>query len=160
MDLRSVPHANGDLVVQELCEMPTGILCRTSHPLSKRRTVTLTDLKAYPVAGTGVSPSVTRHVVERYGALAHPDTFLALGSDDVASMLQLACESDVLFVGILAPAAALLQTGQLVQLPFPMPGLESRIAWVQRAARARNPVLDAIQALVLRTLSQVAPAPL
>ena len=157
MDLRSVPHTSGDLVVKKLCEMPTAVLCRTQHPLTRQDTLTLADLKAYPAAGTGVSASVARHAVERFGALAHPDSFLAIGSDDVSAMLQLACESDVLFVGIVAPALPLLDSGALVQLPFPMEGLESHLAWVQRAARAPNPVLDAIHQLVLRTLSHLAP---
>lgn len=145
MDLRSVPHSNGDLVVQKLCEMPTGILCRADHPLCRVPAPSLADLKAYPAAGTGVSASVARHAVERFGTTAHPDSFLTLGSDDVVTMLQLTCESDVLFVGIVAPALPLLQSGALVQLPFSMAGLESHIAWVQRAARAPNPVLDGIR---------------
>ncbi|MDT8990369.1 LysR family transcriptional regulator [Curvibacter sp. APW13] len=157
MDLRSIPHANGDLVVQKLCELPTGVLCRAGHPLCRLAEPTLADLKAYPAAGTGVSSSVARHAVERFGPLAHPDSFLSIGSDDVESMLHLASESDVVFVGIVAPAQARLQAGTLVQLPFPMDGLESHLAWVQRAARAPNPVLDDILRLVLRTLSQVAP---
>ena len=157
MDLRSVPHTTGDLVVKKLCEMPTGVLCRAHHPLTLRERLTLADLKAYPAAGTGVSASVARHAMERFGALAHPDSFLAIGSDDVSAMLQLACESDVVFVGIVAPALPLLASGTLVQLPFPMEGLESHLAWVQRAARAPNPVLDAIHQLVLRTLSHLAP---
>lgn len=157
MDLRSVPHTSGDLVVKKLCEMPTGVLCRAQHPLTRRDNLSLADLKAYPAAGTGVSASVARHAVERFGALAHPDSFLAIGSDDVSAMLQLACESDVVFVGIVAPALPLLDSGTLVQLPFPMGGLESHLAWVQRAARAPNPVLDAIHQLVLRTLSHLAP---
>jgi hypothetical protein len=40
-----------------------------------------------------------------------------------------------------------------------MVGLESHLAWVQRAARAPNPVLDTIHTLVLRTLSQLSPDP-
>jgi hypothetical protein len=63
----------------------------------------------------------------------------------------------VLFVGIVAPALALLDSGALVQLPFAMEGLESHQAWGERAAPAPNPVLDAIHQLVLRTLSHLAP---
>lgn len=157
VDLRAVPHASGDLVVHKLCEMPTGMLCRAQHPLAQRGQLTLSDLKAYPVAGTGVSTSVARHAVERFGAQAHPDSALTLGCDDVDALLALACESDVVFVGIVAPARALLQAGTLVQLPFAMDGLESHIAWVQRAARAPNPVLDATAQLVRRTLQDLAP---
>jgi hypothetical protein len=39
-----------------------------------------------------------------------------------------------------------------------MDGLETHIAWVQRAARAPNPVLDAVAQLVRATLREVAPA--
>lgn len=158
VDLRAIPHASGDLVVHKLCEMPIGILCRAGHPLALQGLLALSDLKAYPMAGTGVSASVARHAVERFGALAHPDSALALGCDDVEALLALACESEVLFVGIVAPARALLQSGALVQLPFPMDGLETHIAWVQRAARAPNPVLDAVAQLVRATLREVAPA--
>lgn len=159
MDLRSVPHASGDLVVTKLCELPTGLLCRAGHPLCTRQAITIADLLEYPMAGTGVSHSVARQAVERFGALAHPDSFIALSSDDVLPLLQVVCESDAVYVGILAAAQPLLERGALVQLPFPMAGLESHLAWVQRAARAPNPVLDTIHTLVLRTLSHLAPAP-
>lgn len=157
MDLRAVPHASGDLVVEKLSEMPTGLLCRAGHPLCRLATVTLGDLTAYPMAGTGVSHSVARQAVERFGAMVHPDSFISLGSDDVVELLALTQESDTVYVGILAPAQKQLDSGTLVQLPFALAGLESHLAWVQRAARAPNPVLDTIRALVLRTLSQVAP---
>lgn len=145
MDLRAVPHASGDLVVEKLCEMPTGLLCRAGHPLCQRSTVSLGDLGAYPMAGTGVSHSVARQAVERFGTMAHPDSFISLGCDDVGALLALACDSDTVYVGILAPAQALLDSGALVQLPFALAGLESHLAWVQRAARAPNPVLDGIR---------------
>lgn len=158
MDLRAVPHASGDLVVEKLCELPTGLLCRAGHPLCLRSTVTVPDLAAYPIAGTGVNHSVARQAVERFGATAHPDSMISLVSDDVGELLALTRDSDCVFVGILAPAQALLHSGALVQLPFALAGLESHLAWVQRATRAPNPVLDTIHTLVLRTLSQVAPA--
>jgi DNA-binding transcriptional LysR family regulator len=159
IDLRAVPHASGDLVVRKLCELPTAMLCRAGHPLLKRTAVTLPDLMAYPIAGTGVSHSVARHAVERFGALAHPDTAISLASDDVGALLQIASESDTVYVGIMAPALTLLASGTLRRLPFAMAGLESHLAWVQRAAKAPNPVLDTMQALVLRTLSHLATAP-
>lgn len=157
MDLRAVPHASGDLVVEKLCEMPTGLLCRPGHPLCQQASVTLADLAAYPLAGTGVSHSVARQAVERFGAMAHPDNLIALVSDDVGELLAVTQASDCVFLGILAPAQALLASGALVQLPFALAGLESHLAWVQRAARAPNPVLATLHALVLRTLSQMAP---
>jgi DNA-binding transcriptional LysR family regulator len=159
MDLRAVPHASGDLVVHKLIELPTGVLCRKDHPLAALPSVTLVQLQNYPVASTGVSPTVARHAVERFGAMAHPDTFISIGSDDVNELIKLCLDSDAVYIGILAPAHAWLASGALVRLPFPMVGLESHLAWVQRAARAPNPVLDTIHTLVLRTLSQLSPDP-
>lgn len=157
MDLRAVPHASADLVVRKLCELPTGLLCRAGHPLCGRPTLGLADLQPYPVAGTGASHSVARQAVERFGASAHPDALIAVASDDVAALLQLVGESDALYIGIVAAARAQLAAGTLVQLPLDMRGLESHLAWVQRAARAPNPVLDTLAALVSDTLAQVAP---
>lgn len=145
MDLRSVPHASADLVVEKLCELPTGCLCRPGHPLCTLGTITVADLQAYSLASTGVSPSVARQAVERFGAMAHPDSLITLGSEDVRELLQVASEGDAVYIGILAPAQTWLQSGALVRLPLPMTGLESHIAWVQRAARAPNPVLDEIR---------------
>ncbi|WP_168224695.1 LysR family transcriptional regulator [Rhodoferax aquaticus] len=159
VDLRSVPHASGDLVVQKLCELPTGVLCRPSHPLCALPEVTLADLRPYPLASTGVSASVARQAVERFGALAHPDSLITLGCEDVRDLLHIACESDAVYVGIVSPAASLLRSGVLVALPFALQGLESHLAWVQRAVRAPNPVLESLQALVLQTLTQLPPTP-
>ena len=50
---------------------------------------------------------------------------------------------------------SVLANGTLVQLPLALAGLETPLAWVQRAARAPNPVLDTIQAWVVRTLAGV-----
>lgn len=155
MDLRSVPHASGDLVVRKLVELPTGLLCRAGHPLATRTALTLADLQPWRMAGTGASPSVTRQAMERFGAMAHPDSFISLVSDDVGELLHLCCASDTVYIGTLAPAQALLANGTLVQLPLALAGLETHLAWVQRATRAPNPVLDTIQAWVVRTLAEV-----
>lgn len=158
MDVRAVPHASGDLRVEKLCHLAIGALCRPGHPLCAPHKFSFAELLRYPIAGTGMSATVARHAVELFGAAAHPDSFITLECEDVDALLQTASTSDAVYVGILAPAQQRLREGTLVPLPFAAPGIESQLAWVQRATRAPNPVLDTVRALVLRTLSQMAPS--
>ncbi len=158
MDVRALPHASGDLRVEKLCKLAIGALCRPGHPLCAHDGLTFAELLRYPVAGTGMSATVARHAVELFGAAAHPDSFITLECEDVGALLQTASTSDAVYVGILAPAHQHLRDGALVQLPFAASGIESHLAWVQRATRAPNPVLDGMRENVRAWLDRVAPA--
>ena len=148
MDLQSIPHASSDLYVQELVELQNGIICSARHPLAKKKNLAFSDLLEYPIACTGMSLVAARQVVERFGLAAHPDTLVSLESEDVKGLLQTVCDSHAIYVGIVKTAQALMNQGQLVLLPLPTDGLGSRIAWVQRATRAPNPVMDEVLALI------------
>lgn len=145
MDQRSIPGAHADLEVHRLAQLPTGVMVRPGHPLTQRHPIMFADLTGFPVACTGMSVAMGRLLVQRLGLQAHPDTLITLGSESVADLLDVACRTDAIYLGILAPAAPLLAQGQLVALDIPTQGLESPIAWVQRVARAPNPVLDGIR---------------
>eukprot|EP01041_Mallomonas_annulata_P036679 gene36679-59826_t len=120
-------------------------MVRPGHPLTQRRPIMFADLTGFPVACTGMSVAMGRLLVQRLGLQAHPDTLIALGSESVADLLDVACRTDAIYLGIMAPAAHLLAQGLLVALDIPTQGLESHIAWVQRVARTPNPVLDGIR---------------
>ena len=156
MDLRAVPHANSDLMVEKVGEMPTGVVCRRGHPLVQQDRVAFADLQHYPVACAGMSEVVVRQLVQRFGPAAHPDALVSLESEDVRDLLQVVSQSDTVYVGIVAPARVLRQQLDLAVLPFDTTGLESHIAWVQRAGRAPNPVLDEIHAVVRAELARQA----
>jgi|GEM_PF-103047 len=152
-DSRSVPHASGDLQVEQVGEFAIGLMCRKGHPLARKRAVNLEDLLQYPIASTEVSDSLAYKLVDRFGPQAHPASFVSLRCEDVASLLDVVSQSDAVYAGMLASARPLLACHALVQLPFPTQGLESQVAWVQRTQRAPNPVLDAVHALVLAELA-------
>ncbi len=156
IDLRSVPHAHSDLLVEKVGELPTGVLCRSGHPLTQQDPLAFADLQRFPVACTGMSDVLARQLVQRYGPAAHPEVLITLESEDVKDLLQTVCDSDTVYLGILAPAHPLRLQQRLVALPIDATGLESHIAWVQRAGRAPNPVLDEIHALVRTELAQQA----
>lgn len=153
-DLRSIPHANSDLLVEEIAEMPLGAVSRPEHPLTRKTPANLLDLLTYPVASTAMTDQFTKQLVARFGLNVHPDISVSLESEDIPELLQAVCRSNAVYVGVLAPARSLLQQNQLVVLPFPSAGLTSRIAWVQRKEQAPKPALDEIRTLVCAELAK------
>ncbi|MFM7331010.1 MAG: LysR family transcriptional regulator [Brachymonas sp.] len=153
IDLRFIPQADSDLVVKKVVDMPLGVLCRRDHPLTRNSQADLPELLKYPIATTAVADLFARQLVEHFGQAAHPDFSVALESEDLPELLQAACLSDAVYVGVLAPAQSLLEQQKLVRLPFSSQGLTSHIAWVQRKERISNPVLDEVQALVISELT-------
>lgn len=155
MDLHSLPGAHADLEVHTLAALPTGVMVRAGHPLAQQRhPIAFADLTAFAVACTGMSAAMGRLLVQRLGLQAHPETLITLASESVADLLDVTCHTDAIYLGIVAPAAPLLAQGRLVPLHIPTQGLESQIAWVQRVARAPNPVLDGIRQQVQAWLQE------
>jgi DNA-binding transcriptional LysR family regulator len=153
IDLRSIPQADSDLVVKKVAEMPLGVLCRHGHPLTQNPKFDLHELLKYPIATTAISEVLARELVEHFGQVVHPDFSVALESEDLHELLRAACDSNAVYVGVLAPAQSLLKQQKLVRLPFSSQGLTSHIAWVQRKERVPNRVLDEVQALVVSELA-------
>lgn len=147
-DLRALPDAHPDLEVHRLAALPTGVLVRAGHPLTHGTGLSIDDFLHFPVACTGMSAVVGRQLVQRFGPQAHPDALITLASEVAEDLLVTARDTDAVYIGILATAEPLLKRGELVRLPFPTEGLESHIAWVQRVAKAPNPVLDGIRECV------------
>ncbi|MGB4115741.1 MAG: LysR family transcriptional regulator [Polaromonas sp.] len=151
-DLRSIPLADSDLVVKEVAEMPLGAVCHSAHPLTQKLQPNLPDLLTYPIASTAMTDLFAKQLVARFGPTVHPDVSVSLESEDLPELLQAVCDSNAVYIGVLAPARSLIQQGQLVVLPFASEGLTSRIAWVQRKEHAPNPALDEIRTLVCAEL--------
>lgn len=154
IDERSLPAACADLEVQRMAEMPTGVMVRKDHPLAKRQPLTFADITGFSVACTGVSASMGRLLVQRLGLQAHPERLITLTSESVEDLLDVTCLTDAVYIGILAPAASRVAQGRLVVLDLPTQGLESHLAWVQRVARAPNPVLDGLRQQVQAGLEE------
>jgi DNA-binding transcriptional LysR family regulator len=157
MDYHSLPGSHADLEVHQLVRLPTGVLARPGHPLAQRRPVAFSELTEFAVACTGMSAATGRLLVQRLGLQAHPEVLITLASESVPDLLDVACHTDALYMGVVAPAANLLTQGRLVLLDVATEGLESHIAWVQRVARAPNPVLDGLRQQVQAWLSEAGP---
>lgn len=108
VDVRSMlPSA--ELEVTHTFELGAGFLVRPDHPLARDgRTVTLRELKAYPIASTPLSDEVARMLVARYGPDANPDDMVTLRCDETLSILDLARQTDVIVLTVTAVAGALV----------------------------------------------------
>ncbi len=134
LDIRSLSPAS-DLKVEPLCELPGAFLCRPGHPLAKRKSVTLEQVRAYPLASTPLSDEVARMLIERYGAQAFPEQLFNLRCEEISSLLEVARTTDAIVMAIRAAAP------DLVALPLsPALSATARFGWVSLKSRHASPL--------------------
>lgn len=108
VDVRSVRPA-ADLAIAQVFELPAGFLVRPDHPLVRlRRSVTLDEVRAYPVASTPLSDEVARMLIGRYGPQANPDDMVTLRSDETLNIVEVARHSDAVVLTAHAAAEGLV----------------------------------------------------
>lgn len=141
VDMRRVIPA-ADLNIESLVEMRAGFVARASHPLAKKRSVSLAEVLCYPVASSPLSDEVARLMVDLYGPQANPSELISLRSDDISSLIETVARTDAIFVGVLAAARDGLKAGTLVELPLkPKLQASARFAYVTLAGRTEAPVM-------------------
>lgn len=134
LDIRSLSPAS-DLRVEPLCEMPGAFMCRPKHPLTKLKSVSIEQVRAYPVASTPLSDEVARILIERYGAQAYPEQLVSLRSEEVSSLLDVARSTDAVVLAVRAVAP------DLVVLPMSPPlNASARFGWVTLKSRSESPL--------------------
>ena len=146
LDIRSL-QPSADLKVEAINEMAGAFMCRPDHPLAKKRSVSLTMLRDYPIASTPLSDEVARILMERFGPQAHPDNLVNLRSEEISSLLDVARKSDAVVLAIRAAAP------DLVELPLSPPlNAKARFGLVTIAARTEPRLLGKVRALMQDTL--------
>ncbi|WP_431273502.1 LysR family transcriptional regulator [Variovorax ureilyticus] len=109
VDARSLKPAD-DLLVSELREMRGVFMCRRGHPLTRLRNgVTFEAVLRYPIASTPLSDEVARGLIETYGPEAHPDRCVTVQCEEVASLVDVARQSDAVLLAIRAAAPDLVE---------------------------------------------------
>ena len=143
IDSRSMAPAV-DLQVVTLAEMRGGFLVRPRHPLTRHRGALHFDsLRQYPIASTPLSDEVARTLVERYGPGAHPATCVTLRCEEVASLVDVARETDTVLLAIRGAAP------DLVELALkPALNAQARFGLVTLAGRAEAPALPIVRQLM------------
>lgn len=147
LDIRSLSPAS-DLRVEPLCEMPGAFMCRKGHPLAKRKSVTLDDVRAYPVASTPLSDEVARMLIERYGAQAHPEQLVNLRCDEISSLIDVARSTEAVVLAVRAVAP------DLVALPMSPPlNATARFGWVTLKSRSESPLAKLLHQMAREIVS-------
>jgi DNA-binding transcriptional LysR family regulator len=141
VDMRRVIPAT-DLNIESLAELRGGLVVRAGHPLAAQKSVTLADVRRYPVASTPLSDEVARALVDQFGPQANPSEMVTLRCDDVASLVQTAAQTDAVFLGVIATARSGLADGSLVELALaPALRATARFAYVTLAGRTEAPAM-------------------
>lgn len=141
VDMRRVIPAT-DLNIESLAELRGGLVVRVGHPLAAKKSVTLADVRRYPVASTPLSDEVARALVDQFGPQANPSEMVTLRCDDVASLVQTAAQTDAIFLGVIATARSGLADGSLVELALaPALRATARFAYVTLAGRTEAPAM-------------------
>ncbi|MGJ7507247.1 LysR family transcriptional regulator [Variovorax sp. GT1P44] len=109
LDARSLVPAV-DLQVTDLREMRGVFMCRRGHPLTRiRKGVAFDAVRRYPIASTPLSDEVARSLIETYGPDAHPEHCVTLQCEEVASLVDVARQSDAVLLAIRAAAPDLVE---------------------------------------------------
>jgi DNA-binding transcriptional LysR family regulator len=106
IDLRSMRPAP-DLRVDQVIELRGAFMCRKRHPLARRKRVSIEQLLNYPVASTPLSDELARILVERYGAVAHPEQMVRFVTDEIAHLIELTRRTDAVLLAVRAVAPEL-----------------------------------------------------
>lgn len=152
VDMRRVAPAE-DLTIEPVADLAAGWVVRAGHPLLQRRSVSLEDMLAYPIATTPLSDEVARLLVERYGPKASPAQFATLECDDIGGLIDVVARTDAIFLGIQAAAREGIEAGTLALLPV-RPALQgtARFAYVTLAGRSEAPVMAILREFVARRM--------
>jgi len=109
VDAHSLQPA-ADLQVSDLHEMRGVFMCRRGHPLTRLRNgVGFEAVQRYPIASTPLSDEVARSLTETYGPDAHPEHCVTLQCEEVASLVDVARQSDAVLLAIRAAAPDLVE---------------------------------------------------
>lgn len=126
-----------DLDVAPLPALASGFVCRPGHALAGMRAVALTDVLRYPVVSTGLSPETRRRLA---GAAGSGGFELHMECEDISFLFDIVEQSDAVFLGVLASAHPLVESGRLIALP-PPPDFEiqAHFAFVTLRGRSISP---------------------
>ena len=153
VDVRRIAPAP-DLAIENLIELRAGFVCRSGHPLLQAGApVSFDDMLRYPLACIPLSAEVARMLVNRFGPRADPQQAVSLRCDDITSLIETVKASDAIYLGILAPARAGIEAGQLAELVTAPPFASgARFAFVTLAGRTEAPSMGLFRQFVAERL--------
>lgn len=143
VDIRSLAVAD-DLRVDTIREMRGAFMCRTGHPLTRKRgRLGFADVQRFPIASIPLSDEIARALVECYGPEAHPNRCVTLRCEEIPSLVALTEQTDAVLLSIRAAGPS------LVELPI-VPALttHARFGMVTLVRRTEAPGLAVVRGLM------------
>lgn len=137
-----------DLRVEAVTEMRGAFMCRTGHPLTRKRgAIRFETVREFPIASTKLGNDVVREMVEAYGPQGHPDECVSLRCNELSSLVEVVRESDAVLFAIRAAAP------DLVELPV-RPAIETRAHFglITRAGHTDAPAMSMLRTLISKIL--------
>lgn len=135
VDIRAM-RPSAEFEVNHVFEVAAGFLVRPGHPLLKKRSVTLEDIRRFPLASTPLSDEVARMLMGLYGPQANPQDMVTLRSDETSHIVDVARSSDAVVLSIMAAGPGL----QLLPVKPEMTGT-AKFGLVTLAKRHQAPAL-------------------
>jgi len=122
-------------------------ICRTGHPLLKRREPTLAEVFAYPFAGTRLAPRVASFLVGHKTAgrvdEATGEYVPSIEINTIRMMIEAVLHSDAFGLVPLFTAIELGRDGRLASLPLRPPWLKTNYGFITLKQRTLSPAAEA-----------------
>lgn len=107
LDIRAM-RPSSEFHVSHIFEMPAAFMVRDKHPLLTKKTVSIKDIREYPICSTPLSDEVARLLTTRYGSQANPDDMVTLRSDETDHIVEVGRHTDAVVLTIRAAAPDLV----------------------------------------------------
>ena len=115
VDARSIETAE-DLEIETIAETKGAFMCRAEHPLAKSNTVTINDIKKYPIASSPLSSEIDRILMEKYGNKANLKNLINLKCNEISSLIDICRETDTIALAIRKAAPDLIELNMMPPL--------------------------------------------
>lgn len=146
--------ATPDLHIEGLPLLRTGFLARKDHPLTTKSTVAFADMKAWPLATTFWSEAQVRVFTSIYGSHSHHCESVTINSDGIEVLLETAETTNLIYYGVLAPAATALEEGSLIELPISLKPAPAQFSIIRLDGRSVAPMFPVVREIAFDIMAK------
>ena len=138
-----------DLRIERLPDLRANFLVRVHHPLAVQATVTLDQMRQYPIVSAILSDLAERRLRERFGPDGDPQQLITLRCEDIMSCIEVTLASDTIFLGVLAVVRERITRGELVELQMQPPYVtHANLGIVTLAGRSETSLMPMLRNFV------------
>lgn len=151
-------EGNSKLCIERLPQHPGVLFCRATHPLATRKSLTLDDVREFPLTLTAL-PERLALIVRREGLLRPGPSRPALHVDTFQLARDIVLRSDVIGAAIPAQILDDVRAGRAVTLPLELPWLTTHYGFIYLAGRTLAPSLQLFMAEVRAVENEITAKP-